>query len=383
MHFLIDENIPYAEDFFSELGKITRFPGRELTPEQLVDADVLLVRSITKVNEQLLNKAEKLKFVGTATIGEDHIDKELLAERGVQFSSAPGCNAISVAEFVISALFVLTEKYQFNLRDKTVGIVGVGNIGKALKSKLEALGVNLLLCDPPRQDKENTDSFVELDFLLKNADIVSFHTPKTKTGKHPSYHLLNQANMALLKQDVVLINASRGEVIDNQALLNEVKRRNQCDEAAIKLVLDVWENEPNPLPELIEHCDLATAHIAGYSLEGKARGTEMLYQRVCELFGKEKDKKLSNMLPVHNIAQVVLNELPEQESELKALTHMIYDIRRDDALFRQLLSEKGFDWLRKNYPVRREWRSIKLQLAQQTNCSDQKAAKYLQLGFDI
>ena len=383
MHFLIDENIPYAEEFFAELGKITRFPGRELTPEQLVDADVLLVRSITKVNHELLSKAEKLKFVGTATIGEDHIDKELLAERGINFSSAPGCNAVSVAEFVISALFVLTEKYNFKLQDKTLGIVGVGNIGKALKRKLEALGINLLLCDPPRQEAEQSDDFVELNQLLQQSDIVTFHTPKTKTGKYPSFHLLNQSNLPLLKQDVVLVNASRGEVIDNRALLEEILRREEANEAAIKLVLDVWENEPCPLPELIEHCDLATAHIAGYSLEGKARGTEMLYHNVCELFGKEKDKNLSVMLPKHNIAQVVLNELPEQESEIKALTHMIYDIRRDDALFRQLLNEKGFDWLRKNYPVRREWRSVKLQLMQQPNCSDQKAEKYLQLGFDI
>lgn len=383
MHFLIDENIPYAEEFFSDLGQITRFPGRELTAEQLADADVLLVRSITKVNEALLSKAEKLKFVGTATIGEDHIDKAVLAEKGIAFSSAPGCNAVSVAEFVISALFVLTEKYGFQLSDKTVGIVGVGNIGKALKAKLEALGINLLLCDPPRQDAESTDEFVDLDYLLANSDVVTFHTPKTKTGKHPSFHLLNEVNLPLLKQDVVLVNASRGEVIDNQALLKEVQRREQHNEQAIKLVLDVWENEPNPLPELIEYCDLATAHIAGYSLEGKSRGTEMLYQRVCELLSLPKDKNLSTLLPQHNIQHLMLNTLPDDESEIKALTHLIYDIRRDDALFRGLLKEKGFDWLRKNYPVRREWRSVKLQLVQQSNCSDQKASKYLQLGFDI
>ncbi len=383
MHFLIDENIPYAEEFFSDLGQITRFPGRELTAEQLADVDVLLVRSITKVNEDLLSKADKLKFVGTATIGEDHIDKKLLAEKGISFSSAPGCNAVSVAEFVISALYVLTEKYGFQLSDKTVGIVGVGNIGKALKAKLEALDINLLLCDPPRQDAESNDEFVDLDYLLANSDVVTFHTPKTKTGKHPSFHLLNQDNLTLLKEDVVLVNASRGEVIDNQALLNEVQRREQQNEQAIKLVLDVWENEPNPLPELIEYCDLATAHIAGYSLEGKSRGTEMLYQRVCELFSLPKDKNLSTLLPQHNIQHLMLNSLPSDESEIKALTHLIYDIRRDDALFRGLLKEKGFDWLRKNYPVRREWRSVKLQLVQQPNCSDQKALKYLQLGFDI
>lgn len=383
MHFFIDENIPYAESFFSELGQVTRFAGRELTAEQLVDADVLLVRSITKVNEALLSKADKLKFVGTATIGEDHIDKALLANKGIAFSSAPGCNAVSVAEFVISALFVLTERYGFKLADKTVGIVGVGNIGKALKSKLTAMGINLLLCDPPRAEAESGAEFVDLDYLLANSDIVTFHTPKTKTGKHPSYHLLNETNISLLKQDVVLVNASRGEVVDNQALLNEAKRREQADEQAIKLVLDVWENEPKPLPELIEYCDLATAHIAGYSLEGKAKGTEMLYQQVCQLLALPITKSLDELLPKHQIAQMTLRQLPKDENDLKVLTNFIYDIRRDDALFKRYLNTQGFDWIRKNYPVRREWRSVKLQLLQAQSHTDDEIEKYLQIGFDI
>ena len=379
MKFLIDENIPYADEFFAALGEVVRFPGRELKPEQLIDADILLVRSITKVNQTLLSQANKLKFVGTATIGEDHIDKPLLQEKGIAFSSAPGCNAVSVAEYIISALYVLAEKYQFNLVDKTLGIVGVGNIGKTLEHKAKALGFRILLCDPVRAETENSDEFIELDNLLTQSDIVTFHTPLTKAGSHSTYHLLNEHNIGLLKDDVILMNASRGEVIDNSMLLTEVKRRSSLNIPAIKLVLDVWENEPNPLAALIEHCDIASAHIAGYSLEGKARGTEMLYAQVCQLLNIETKQQLVNLLPKHDISELNYNQPPESQKAFKAICHLIYDVRRDDALFRQQLNAKGFDWLRKNYPQRREWSSVSLKI----NASDQVFRKYLQLGFDV
>ena len=377
MNIFIDENIPYAEDFFAELGNITRFAGRELTAEQVSVADILLVRSITKVNSQLLNQAKNLSFVGTATIGEDHIDKTLLQQIGITFTSAPGCNAISVAEYVISSLYVLSEKYNFNLLDKTVSIIGVGNIGKALQNKLMALGINLLLCDPERDQTE--EDFVDLEYALTHADIVTFHTPLTSTGKSPTFHLLNEENIHLLKQDVCLINASRGEVIDNQALLAEAIRREKQNELPLKLVLDVWENEPTPLFELIKYTDIASAHIAGYSLEGKARGTEMLYQSVCQHLNLPIVKRLDKLLPVPSVTNLVLNNEYQSETQLKAAIHLVYDPRRDDALFRNLLAKNGFDWLRKNYPIRREWSSLKLERI--TN--NEKGLNFLKIGFDI
>jgi erythronate-4-phosphate dehydrogenase len=377
MNIFIDENIPYADDFFSDIGDITRFAGRELTAEQMTHADVLLVRSITKVNQTLLSQADNLSFVGTATIGEDHIDKTLLVNKGVTFTSAPGCNAVSVAEYVISSLYVLAEKYHFDLLTKTIAIVGVGNIGKALQKKLTALGINLLLCDPVREQTE--DGFVSLDYALTHADVVTFHTPLTANGDHSSFHLLNEGNIQLLKQDVCLINASRGEVIDNQALLNEIYRRDKNQELTIKLVLDVWENEPNPLLELIEYTDIASAHIAGYSLEGKARGTEMLYQAVCQHLNLPIVKKLDELLPIPSVTQLTLNNQEQDVNQLKQVIHLVYDPRRDDALFRNLLAVKGFDWLRKNYPIRREWSSLKLERIS----NNQKGLNYLQIGFDV
>lgn len=377
---LIDENIPYAEAFFSGIGEIERFPGRELSPEQLVDVDILLVRSITKVNAHLLQQANKLKFVGTATIGEDHIDKPLLAEKGIAFSSAPGCNATSVAEFVISALLVLFEKYQLDFTQKTIAIVGVGNIGKRLSQRLETLGCELLLCDPVRQQHEaGLEHYVDLSTALSQAEIITFHTPLTRTGEHPTFHLLNEHNLALLKEDVVLINSCRGEVIDNAALYAHIQNRKANGQSPIRLILDVWENEPNPMPELIEETELATAHIAGYSLEGKATGTEMLYQQVCSLLDLPSELTLSQFLPAADITNIQLENGVNGTVELKNLVHTVFDVRRDDALFRTLLNEKGFDWLRKNYPTRREWSSLQVEVEKKSTGS----VNLLQLGFAI
>ena len=377
MNIFIDENIPYAEDFFADIGDITRFAGRELNAEQVSEADILLVRSITKVNQALLEQSSKLSFVGTATIGEDHIDKSLLSQKGITFTSAPGCNAISVAEYVISSLCVLAEKYDFDLIAKTVAIIGVGNIGKALQKKLTALGVSLLLCDPEREQTD--EDFVSLKYALSHADVVTFHTPLTKSGNNPTYHLLNKDNLKLLKQDVCLINASRGEVIDNAALLDEIIRREKTEELAIKLVLDVWENEPTPLVELIEHTDIASAHIAGYSLEGKARGTEMLYQAVCQHLTLPVTKQLENMLPTPSVTHLKLNSEYPSGSQLKSAIHLVYDPRRDDALFRNFLAINGFDWLRKNYPIRREWSSLKLERIS----NNEKGLNFSKIGFDV
>lgn len=379
MNILIDENIPYATEFFSNIGSITRFSGRELVSEQLVETDILLVRSITKVNDALLKQAKNLKFVGTATIGEDHIDKQLLAERGIAFSSAPGCNAISVAEYVISSLYVLAEKYQFDLFTKKVAIIGVGNIGKALQTKLAVLGLELLLVDPIRQKNENASGFVSLEYALSNADVVTFHTPLTYEGEHKTHHLLNEQTVKLLKEDVCLINACRGEVFDNRALLSQIKKRAAQHIQPIKLVLDVWENEPSPLAELIPFTDIATAHIAGYSLEGKARGTEILYHKVCELMKQSVKVKLPALLPIATHSNLTLQKNSHDENALKSLIHLVYDVRRDDALFRHYLTSKGFDWLRKNYPIRREWSSLALDIKK----NDQKGVNFLQLGFAI
>jgi len=361
MKILFDENMPYAKEFFSDLvvnnTELIAFSGRDLSAEQVLDADVLLVRSITQVDEALLNKNQKLSFVGTATIGTDHIDQTYLAQRDIAFHSAPGCNAVSVAEYVISALVILAERYLLDLTKLSVGIVGGGNTGTRLSEKLSALGIQYKICDPLlSSDINDSREFVSLEEALE-CDVISLHVPKVIDGAYPTYHLLDEARLNNLKDEQILISACRGEVIDNQALL-ELKKSGH----GLKLVLDVWEGEPRVLTPLIDYTEIATAHIAGYSLEGKARGTEMLYQALCQHINIEPVCQLKMLLPSASISSVELNQ-EFNEIVLNQLVKMVYDVRRDDAIFRQQLSSQGFDALRKSYPTRREFSAVQVILS--------------------
>ncbi|MFY8273220.1 4-phosphoerythronate dehydrogenase [Pseudoalteromonas sp. SSDWG2] len=354
MKILADQNMPLVEAFFSPLGEIIRFDGRSLTPEQAKDADVLLTRSVTNVNEALLAQNTQLKFVGTATIGVDHIDQTYLQSRNVPFSSAPGCNSIAVAEYVLSAIFALAQEQHFSVFEKTIAIVGVGSIGQCLADKLAAVGVKTLLVDPPRQARGDNGNWHELDDALAQSDIVTFHVPLVKEGQHCTYHLLDKARIDALAANKIVINASRGDVIDNQALL---ARQQEHDDLC--LVLDVWENEPDILEELIPFVELASVHIAGHTLEGKGRGTLMLYQALCQHLDIAPSSSLVDHLPTPSLQTLTLSDTWSLD-ELGSLVHLIYDVRRDDAILRAQLQSHGFDVLRKNYPVRRELSTLKL-----------------------
>lgn len=369
MNIYIDENIPCAKAFFAELGSVHFFSGRTVNAEQLCDADVLLVRSITLVNEQLLGLNDCLKFVGTATIGTDHIDQNYLKKRGITFCSAPGCNKISVAEYILSCLFVLAEKQQFQLTDKSVAIVGAGNTGSALFQRLTALGIHCKRYDPPLQlagDKRDFCSFAE---VLK-ADIISLHVPKITAGQFPTVHMFDQSVLKQLTKKQILLNASRGEVIDNQALLL-LAREGQLP----TLVLDVWENEPNITKALLPFVEIATPHIAGYSLDGKVRGTEMLYQALSAFLGVNATYSLKEFVPLPAISEVAISQNLDQDL-LKSLIHLIFDVRRDDALFRQMIDQvDGFDTMRKTYQERRELSTLMV------NASEKQTSLLAALGF--
>ncbi|MBD1584325.1 4-phosphoerythronate dehydrogenase [Pseudoalteromonas sp. S16_S37] len=355
MKILADQNMPLVEEFFSDLGEVRRFDGRNLQASSLHDVDVLLIRSVTKVNTDLLEHAKQLKFVGTATIGIDHVDTQLLAQRDIAFSNAPGCNAIAVAEYVISALYAYAQETDTCLQGKTLGIVGVGNIGNCLKEKLALTGVNILLCDPLRYEQGDLPEHVDIETVLSTADILSFHVPLVKQGEHQTYHLLDESRLKKLKDNTLIINASRGDVIDNQALLSVLQNGQR-----LELVLDVWENEPNILTELLPYTRFASVHIAGHSLEGKARGTQMLYDGLCELLAKPANKQLETFLPVPALTKC-RTEKTLTEQDLGRLVHLVYDIRRDDGLMRTNLASYGFDNLRKNYPPRREFSTLNIE----------------------
>ncbi|WP_094751939.1 4-phosphoerythronate dehydrogenase [Psychromonas sp. CD1] len=354
MKIYIDENIPYAREFFAEHGELYFFSGRTVCAEQLRDADILLVRSITQVNEALLHLNTCLKFVGTATIGTDHIDLDYLKSKQVSFSSAPGCNKVSVAEYILSSLLVLAERQQFKLKDKSVAIVGAGNTGSALHQRLNALGVRCKLYDPPLQLSADPRQFCSFDEVL-NSDIISLHVPKIIQGEYPTWHLFDRSTLQKLNNKQILLNASRGEIIDNNALLSLAKKG-----LTPTLVLDVWENEPHINRELLDYVDITTPHIAGYSLEGKARGTEILYQDFCQHLSLEKQYNVINFMPAPLINKVSINGILD-ESLFKVLMHMIYDVRRDDALFRQRIDQTdGFDTMRRNYQERRELSTLQI-----------------------
>lgn len=371
MKILVDENMPYARELFSRTGTVVAVPGRPVPQAELDDADGLMVRSVTKVNAELLS-GKPVKFVGTATAGTDHIDEAFLQEQGIAFSAAPGCNAIAVVEYVFSSLLLLAERDGFLLKDRTVGIVGVGNVGGRLQARLEALGIKTLLCDPPRADRGDDGEFLPLSTLVADADILTFHTPLYKQGDYKTLHLADEALLKALKPGTILINACRGPVVDNAALLKVLEQRDD-----LSVILDVWEPEPELSLPLLAKVDIATAHIAGYTLEGKARGTTQVFEAWTAFLGEPQQVALDTLLPAPEFGQITLHGELDQPT-LKRLVHLVYDVRRDDAPLRAVAAISGeFDRLRKNYLERREWSSLQVQ------CDVEPVAALLKkLGFN-
>ncbi len=372
MKILVDENMPYARELFSRTGEVVAVPGRPLPEAELRDASALMVRSVTPVSAALLTDTP-VKFVGTATAGTDHVDQASLQAAGIGFSAAPGCNAIAVVEYVFSALLLLAERDGFALRDRTVGIVGVGNVGSRLQARLEAWGVKTLLCDPPRADRGDTGPFHTLETLVAQADILTFHTPLNKEGRYKSWHLADAALLMALRPDTILINACRGPVVDNAALLEVLKMRGD-----LRVVLDVWEPEPDLSLDLLARVDIATAHIAGYTLEGKARGTTQVFEAWSAFIGQPQQVALESLLPPPEFSSITLHGELDQAT-LKRLAHLVYDVRRDDAPLRKAAGQPGeFDRLRRQYEERREWSSL------QVICDNAASASMLkQLGFRV
>jgi len=353
MLIVADENIPLLDAFFQGFGEIRRVPGRSLDRATVEQADVLLVRSVTNVNRALL-EGSKVRFVGTCTIGTDHLDLDYFKQTGIQWSSAPGCNARGVVDYVLGSLQTLAEIEGADLNQRTYGIVGAGEVGGRLVKVLKGLGWNVLVCDPPRQIAEGGD-YVSLAQIIEQCDVISLHTPLTKSGNGSTWHLFDRQRLEQLKPGTWLINASRGPVVDNAALREVLLERED-----LQAVLDVWEGEPEVDVDLADLCVLATPHIAGYSLEGRQRGTAQIYQAFCAYLGQEPSIHLSELLPALWLAEVHLNASTDPAWALATLCRSVYDPRRDDADFRRSLvgtvqeQRKAFDLLRKHYPERRE-----------------------------
>lgn len=348
-NIVADENMPLVEELFSGIvgnsGYIKRLAGRQISKNDLNDTDILLVRSITQVSQELLQDTS-IRFVGTATIGVDHIDLDYLAQRNIEFSSAPGSNAQGVVEYVLTSIAYWAEQRQVNLGSVTVGIIGAGNVGSRVAKVLERLGIRYLLNDPPLEAAGDNRSFVSLQDI-EQCDVVTCHVPLEKAGQHSTHHLVDEPFLRAMPDSSLLINTSRGPVLDNQAAF-EVKQSGK----SIDYILDVWEGEPDVYVPLMEQSMIATPHIAGYSQEGKIRGTYQLYQAFNRWQGLEDNIKLEELLP----------EAPKWQwsGSLDALYRSLkpyYDLKADDQRMRNVQSDirNEFDGLRKNYPQRLEF----------------------------
>jgi len=361
MKIIADENIPCVKQAFASLGEVTLLPGRTMQAGQVHDADILLVRSVTSVNRALL-QGSSVRFVGSATIGFDHVDRAWLQQQGVGFATAPGSNAISAAEYVVSALLLLAQRKGFDLRHKTVGIIGCGNVGSRVRKRLAVLGMRSVVNDPPLQSQGGHDDFVSLNEVLQ-ADIITVHVPYTRDGLHPTHHLVNDSVLQRLQPGALFINTSRGAVADNAALNKLLSTRSD-----LSVVLDVWEGEPAINTELLQRIDIGTPHIAGYSLDGKLRGTEMIYKSACEYFGQSGQWRVSDNLPAGAVVDVAAPAGISVAALLQQAVSCCYDICADDARLRAMLAlpddEQAacFDRLRKDYPVRREFSATTLRL---------------------
>lgn len=359
MQIVIDENIPEAQ-VFAQFGRVIKRAGRAISAADVRAADVLIVRSITQVNPELL-QGSTVKFVGTCTIGTDHLDLDYLSSQKIAWANAPGCNAQAVVEYVLAVLQVLAQRTGAKLAERVFGIVGAGQVGQRLATVLRQLGYQVMLCDPPRQQLETSSAqdYVDLATILARCDVISVHTPLESSGSWPTYHMFSSQQLAALQQGAWLINAARGAVIDNRSLLTCLQQRTD-----LSVVLDVWEPEPAFNPELAALCQLATPHIAGYSLDGKIRGTQMVFNAFCQHF--DVSPSATTEYPEPLLQTVQLNSTASAENLLSLLTTVLYDPRTDDAAMRMLFRlppeqrGAGFDLLRKNYPIRRELATLKI-----------------------
>ena len=359
MKIVADQNIPCVAEAFSGLGTVELIPGREIRSQHLRDCQCLITRTVTPVNEALLGNSA-VEFVATATIGTDHIDLDYLDKNGIGFSNAAGCNAEAVAEIVIGGLFALSKKRGFDPFQLRAGIVGFGNTGSRLYQKLEALGIECLVCDPPLQlSGQSQQSFVTLETIVNECNCISLHVPLQHDGDHPTFHLFDRTRLQQLVEGCILVNAARGEIIDNPALLALLKRRED-----LTVYLDTWENEPLILRELMQRVDLATPHIAGYSVEGRLRGTQMVLDAACAHFGRTSSWQMSAQLPASKPIQInkpgpslaLWQELFQKHWDIhQDHADLVAGISLDDAAF-----ATHFDGLRRNYPERLEYEQCQI-----------------------
>lgn len=382
MKIVCDKNMPFAAEAFGTLGEVVLKDGRQIAADDVRDAELLITRSTTRVNAGLLD-GSAVRFYGSGVIGTDHIDIPYLASRGIVWTGAPGCNAESVATYVTAALLWLGGRTGLTLEGRTLGVIGVGNVGRRVCAHARALGLRVLANDPPRQrDAADAEAaaFVPLERVLEESDIITCHVPLTRQGPDATFHLLDAARLARLRRGAILVNAARGPVVETDAL------RAALDSGRVgQAVIDCWEGEPAYRPDLLARAALSTPHIAGHAYEGKVNGTAIVYRRACDFLG------------VSAVYPFALPEPPlplwrgdaagrNDEEVLRELVLAVYDIEADSrrlaasCVADETARAAAFDAQRSRYPMRREFASTRVQVA---HASDALLTKIAGLGFRI
>jgi len=370
---IIDDKIPYIRGAFESVAEVVYLPGSKTTPEIAKDADAIVTRTRTICNEKLL-AGSSVKFIATATIGFDHIDTDYCEANGIQWTNAPGCNSKSVEQYIASTIIVLAEKNGWNLSEKCIGVVGVGNVGSKVARICEIFGMKVLRNDPPRERAEGSDQFVSIQQIMEEADIITLHVPLNMKGEDATFHLGDESFLSELKKKPVLINSCRGEVIETNAVKAALKSGQIST-----FVCDCWENEPDIDLELLALTEIATPHIAGYSKDGKATGTLMSVQAISDFFalGLNNWTPTGVELPLYPVVEIDGTGLSEQEIISKAILHT-YDIRNDDRDFRNNVAL--FEQLRGDYPTRREFPGFTINAK---NVENTVLEKLKRIGFKI
>jgi erythronate-4-phosphate dehydrogenase len=381
MNIVCDRNMPFAAEAFGTLGDVLLKDGRQIAPEDVRDAELLITRSTTKVNARLLD-GSAVRFYGSGVIGTDHIDIPCLESRGIVWTAAPGCNAESVATYLSAALLWLGGRHGFTLAGKTIGVVGVGNVGKKVCRHAEALGLRVLANDPPRRrDPSDADAqrFVPLEQVLAEADIITCHVPLTKAGADATFHLLGRPQFAEMKPGAIFINAARGPVVETDALLAAL------DTNVAHAVIDCWEGEPAYRPDLLARADLATPHIAGHAYEGKVNGTAIVYRKACAFLGVAAGYPFT--LPAPPVPEWRADAAGRADEDvLRELVLAVYGVEADSQRLKASCAADGearaaaFDAQRSRYPMRREFASTRVVLS---NASGSLLGKARGLGFQV
>lgn len=375
IRIIADNKIPFLQGVLEPFANVSYLQPSQITKEIIKDTDALIIRTRTKCNAELLD-CSNVKFIATATIGFDHIDTAFCESEGIRWVNAPGCNSSSVQQYFASALLTLARSKNLQLDKKTIGIVGVGNVGSKVEKISKILGMKVLLNDPPRERVEGSERFVTLNQLIEESDIITFHVPLNVNGIDKTFHLADEELFNKFNKDKIFINTSRGEVVETGALKSAIRNKK-----VFASVLDVWENEPNVDLELLNMVDIATPHIAGYSAEGKANGTAVCVNALNEYYNLGIEKNwYPKHIPVSNKSKEIKIDCTGKSKQeiLYECINSTYDIIEDDQRLRNLVTD--FEKQRAEYPVRREFNYYDVHLYN-TDQSMQRAIN--ELGFNL